>query len=119
MFFLFGKYLSRKLDVEEVMWHYSEAGHGKGAADGIGGSTKRLADSLVSRGTDIGNFEQFTNALQTNCEKTSVFSITTDQIDLIDTILPPQQLETFPGTMKIHQLAWDKEKPLVIQARRL
>ena len=26
MFFLFGKYLSRKLDVEEVLWHYSEAG---------------------------------------------------------------------------------------------
>ena len=30
-------------------WQYSEAGHGKGPCDGVGGTTKRLADSAVKR----------------------------------------------------------------------
>ena len=29
-------------------WIYSEAGHGKGAPDGVGASVKRLADSYVT-----------------------------------------------------------------------
>lgn len=28
-------------------WHYFEAGHGKGPCDGVGGSTKRMADEAV------------------------------------------------------------------------
>ena len=34
-------------------WNYSESGHGKRAADGIGDSLKRLADRLVVQGEDI------------------------------------------------------------------
>lgn len=33
--------------------HYSEAGHGKGVLDGIGGCLKRTADRLVAEGKDI------------------------------------------------------------------
>jgi hypothetical protein len=36
-------------------WSYFEAGHGKGAADGIGAVIKRKADSLISYGEDIFN----------------------------------------------------------------
>ncbi|VEN36235.1 unnamed protein product [Callosobruchus maculatus] len=38
------------LDVNQIQWHYSESGHGKGAPDGIGGSVKRKADESVARG---------------------------------------------------------------------
>jgi hypothetical protein len=31
-------------------WIYSEAGHGKGAADGVGAAIKRQADAFVARG---------------------------------------------------------------------
>lgn len=34
-------------------WSYLESSHGKGAADGIGGTLKRTADRLVATGSDI------------------------------------------------------------------
>jgi hypothetical protein len=34
----------------EWEWIYSEAGHGKGAADGVGAAIKRQADAFVARG---------------------------------------------------------------------
>ena len=36
-------------------WNFSEAGHGKGAPDGIGATLKRTADQIVAHGTDIPN----------------------------------------------------------------
>jgi hypothetical protein len=32
-------------------WLYTEAGHGKGPCDGIGGTVKRMADEAVRMGT--------------------------------------------------------------------
>lgn len=43
--------------ISKFSWNYYEAGHGKGAPDGIGGVTKRTADRLVAEGKDIGSFE--------------------------------------------------------------
>ena len=34
---------------------FMEAGHGKGAQDGVGGMLKWNADSLVAQGKDISN----------------------------------------------------------------
>jgi hypothetical protein len=34
-------------------WNYFEAGHGKGAPDGVGAALKRFADGLVAKGVDI------------------------------------------------------------------
>ena len=33
-----------------VNWFFLEAGHGEGAADGVGGILKRTADRLVANG---------------------------------------------------------------------
>nr|CAI5866096.1 unnamed protein product [Callosobruchus analis] len=43
-------------EVQSVTWNYHEAGHGKGAPDGIGGVCKRTADRIVAQGTDIRSF---------------------------------------------------------------
>lgn len=48
MFVLTGEYLTSLLGVSSVNWHNKEAGHGKGAADGVGGVLKRTADNLVA-----------------------------------------------------------------------
>jgi len=45
--------LARWLRWIQATWNYSEAGHGKGEADGIGWVIKRTADQLVAHGTDI------------------------------------------------------------------
>ncbi|KAJ8875420.1 hypothetical protein PR048_023315 [Dryococelus australis] len=46
MFYLMGSYLRGKLKADCIQWHYSEAGHGKGASDCVGGSLKRTADKI-------------------------------------------------------------------------
>ena len=47
--------------LKQATWNFSETGHGKGAADGIGGHLKRQADSLVAHGNDISTPEMFSN----------------------------------------------------------
>ncbi|OWR42782.1 hypothetical protein KGM_211517 [Danaus plexippus plexippus] len=41
--------------ISRITWNYTEAGHGKGAPDGVGAVLKRTADKMVSYGRDIGN----------------------------------------------------------------
>jgi len=40
-------------EIESLTWNYFESGHGKGAADAIGGTLKRIADDSVNKGADI------------------------------------------------------------------
>lgn len=43
--------------VETIEWIFFEAGHGKGALDGMGVVVKRCADQAVGHGRDISNFQ--------------------------------------------------------------
>ncbi|GBN45142.1 hypothetical protein AVEN_170726-1 [Araneus ventricosus] len=52
IFFLLNKHISDH-GLKYGSWSFFEAGHGKGAADGIGGAIKRTADRIVAQGTDI------------------------------------------------------------------
>lgn len=42
-----------------LTWNFSESGHGKGAADGVGATLKRTADRIVSHNQDVSNFQEF------------------------------------------------------------
>lgn len=44
-------------------WNFWEAGHGKGAADGIGGLVKRTCDRAVAMGKDVTDAEVFLNTI--------------------------------------------------------
>ena len=48
-------------NVINFTWNYHEAGHGKGAPDGIGATCKRTADRIVGAGNDISSLEDFTS----------------------------------------------------------
>lgn len=37
----------------QARWNYFEAGHGKGPCDGLGGTTKRMADEAVRSGRTV------------------------------------------------------------------
>lgn len=39
--------------IDQFEWLYTEAGHGKGPADGIGATVKRMADTHVARGRNV------------------------------------------------------------------
>lgn len=86
-----------------VTWNFTEASHGKGAPDGVGGALKNLADRVVAYGTDIPN----ASALLENLAKHSsvrIFEVTEDNIAACGELVPPF-LKSVPGTMKIHQVS--------------
>ncbi|WAQ94248.1 hypothetical protein MAR_006719 [Mya arenaria] len=64
-------------------WNYLEAGHGKGAADGIGATVKRTADSFVLTGHEVKCAEDLKCAL--NGSSIHVFVVTTHQPGIIRT----------------------------------
>nr|CAI5855557.1 unnamed protein product [Callosobruchus analis] len=68
-------------EVKELSWNYHEAGHGKGAPDGIGGVCKRTADRVVSQGKDIFNLETLVNVLKECCPGISFYVISATDID--------------------------------------
>ena len=52
-------HFAAKFLFQTVTWNFSESGHGKSPADGVGGTVKSMADQLISYGTDIPNSEAF------------------------------------------------------------
>lgn len=68
MFFSLAKYIGVELGVDNIIWHFSESGHGKGEPDGVGACVKRTADAYVANGRDVFNFESLVTCLQENCK---------------------------------------------------
>lgn len=118
MFYLMVTYLSEKMGVEVLHWHYSESGHGKGAPDGLGATVKRTADSLVGYGRDIPNFETLMTELTQKKLKVKCIPIFSSEIEDIDKLLP-STIKPFKETMSIRELAWIRSKKEVLQAREL
>ena len=90
-----------------ISFNFSEAGHGKSAADGIGGALIRLADDRVKFGHDISAFDMLVSTLSCSVKKIHIDVVTTSQIESIDTLLP-EKFRPFTGTMKMHQYTWSK-----------
>jgi hypothetical protein len=62
---MFTKIIPMFPDLEEFSWDFSESGHGKGPADGVGGVVKRTCDQMVSLNVqDISNFEEFSACIR-------------------------------------------------------
>ena len=88
---------------ETVTWNFTEASHGKGTSDGVGGALKNLADRLVAYGTDIPN----ASALLEDLSKQSsvrLFEVTEENITKCGELVAPS-LKSVPGTMKVHQVS--------------
>ena len=62
-FYLFKKFV-HELGFKFASWNFFEAGHGKGAPDGIGGSVKRSAHLRVKYGNDVCTASQFVSQLE-------------------------------------------------------
>jgi len=87
---------------ESATWHFSEAGHGKGAPDGVGGALKRNADNMVAQGHDITDARSFVDALKDSSVK--LFYV--DNTEYHPQI--PANLKSVPGTMSIHQILTER-----------
>jgi hypothetical protein len=84
-------------------WNFLEAGHGKGAPDGIGAAIKREADRLVAHGKDINDAKSLRDLLEGNGTSIKLYLIEEeDVLDMAKEI--PDSLKAVQGTMKIHQV---------------
>ena len=61
------------LGFKKMTWNFSEASHGKGAPDGVGGAVKRLADEHVKKGGDIQKPEDLCQLLQSTASNIRYF----------------------------------------------
>ncbi|CAG9791138.1 unnamed protein product [Diatraea saccharalis] len=101
-FYLIATRFFEEYRFDDLTWNFFESGHGKGAADGIGGSIKRLADHIVASGHDIVDASQFFDAVN-NHSKIKVFFVGKDNIAQI-LVTIPQGIPPLKGTMQVHQL---------------
>lgn len=108
-------------NISNYTWNYHEAGHGKGAPDGIGGTCKRTADRLVANGTDIPNIETFAKAIEENCPGIKTFVISDADIQLQQRIFDSHQLhiKPFSGTLKVHQVRGSAFLPFKLKLKSL
>ena len=110
MFHVISNYITHFLpDVTIFTWNYSIAGHGKGAADGIGGTLKRTADLAVAQGKDIANINQLINILKERCPAIYMKELSNEEIMQVDTLFSKISAPAFSGTMSVHQVIFFKE----------
>ncbi|XP_060591766.1 uncharacterized protein LOC132746584 [Ruditapes philippinarum] len=95
-------------------WNFLEAGHGKGAADGIGAVVKRTGDRHVLAGHDIKCAADLKNALKDS--SIHVFEVTESDIMAIE-IPTAANIKAVPQTMRIHQVT--ATNPGIVYAREL
>ena len=88
-------------------WNYSEAGHGKGAPDGVGAVLKRTADRIIAHGKDISNCIDLVAELKNNIKNVHIETVTSSAIEEMEGKLKSVRgVTAFRGTMKVHQVTW-------------
>ncbi|CAG5044245.1 unnamed protein product [Parnassius apollo] len=97
---------------------YTESGHGKGAPDGVGGTLKRTADAIVSRGHDIPDFDSFLDELKSKV-KNIVIKVVSGYDNVEKDILLPTDLRPFKGTQQVHQVIWNDSDKYQVTMRNL
>ncbi|KAJ2937753.1 hypothetical protein O0L34_g19150 [Tuta absoluta] len=118
MFYVIAKLHLYYISLRHVVWNYSEAGHGKGAPDGVGGVLKRTADQIVARGNDIQNMESFLIHLRKNVSNVILKVVEASAIFEKD-LLIPAKLKEFRGSMSVHQVVWSSKNADTLAMRRL
>ncbi|KAL4720696.1 hypothetical protein ACJJTC_004626 [Scirpophaga incertulas] len=102
-----------------VTWNFSEAGHGKGAADGVGGTVKRVADAAVAKGKDIDNIKDFMTIVAQSAEKVKLEIVNESEIFEKVLLIPLDKLKPLKGTNKVHQVLWKKDYPNLVVFREV
>ena len=87
-------------------WHYFEAGHGKGPCDGVGGTTKRLADEAVrQQKATVQSANDFFLWAQAQQASSSIDYLFVSQEECTRAHKAIQEFGDIPpvsGTMKLH-----------------
>lgn len=91
-----------------LSWNFTEAGHGKGPMDGVGGTMKRRADQMVLHGKDVTSAQELNLALQDY--KISLFLIPSGDIERSKSVVADLVMPPIIGITNIHQATWTPDK---------
>ncbi|CAH1099721.1 unnamed protein product [Psylliodes chrysocephalus] len=86
-----------------IICNYTEAGHGKGALDGIGDTVKRTADKIISTNKDIPHVKAFMELVPTEIEEYNI----------------PNNIPTYKGTLKVRQVIRNLAEPNMLHFRNV
>lgn len=94
-------------------WNFHEAGHGKGAPDGVGATCKRTADQVIATGGDITNLKDFATVIRERCPGIKVDVIESSEIEQFNTFINDKSSEmvAFKGTLLVHQVTGSAYSP--------
>lgn len=107
-FYLFSTYLPEIFkNIEKISYNFTEAGHGKSCADGVGAVIKKTADQAIAHGKDVEDLDSLVKILQERNINIDTEVIYLKDIEEIDKHIPVD-LATFKGTMRAHQWTWMK-----------
>lgn len=90
-----------------MTWNYTEAGHGKGPMDGIGGTLKRLADERVSHGADVTCASDFADLFKGS--KIHVLEVTDAEVVRVKNEVAKSEIPEIRNITKTHQITWTPE----------
>ena len=90
----------------QAIWNYFEAGHGKGPCDGLGGTTKRMADDAVKSGKatiqDAADFFQWTQSENCTMKTVQFMFVSSTDCQQKSRTINTYDIKPIKGTMKIH-----------------
>lgn len=90
----------------KASWQYWEAGHGKGPCDGVGGTSKRLADLAVKRQTAViqsaEDYFRWRNSLENS--QTKYCYVAKEECDKALAELNSLKIKPIKGTFSIHSV---------------
>lgn len=89
-----------------MTWNYTEAGHGKGPMDGVGGTLKREADRKVHYGADITSAKEFIEAVKDI--NVLLVEIPEKDIETMKKNIVSQKVPAIGGIMKVHQITYSQ-----------
>lgn len=102
----------------KAIWNYFEAGHGKGPCDGLGGTTKRLADEAVRQGkVEIQDAKDFYEwASKSNMKEVDFVFVGKDICEKKKTeINNNEPIKPVKDTMKLHAVVGISENAILIR----
>lgn len=93
-------------NLKYITWNFTEAGHGKGPMDGIGGCMKRKADEYISHGADVTCAADLVKLFRDS--KITVLEVTNDEVLAIKKKVQALTIPPIKNIMKVHQITFSQ-----------
>ena len=107
MFYVLGCKMQQMYpNIIKYTWNYHEAGHGKGAPDGVGATCKRTADQVIATGGDVTDLKEFVAVIRERCPSIKVDVIEERKIEQMNMLINEKssKMVAFKGTLLLHQV---------------